>query len=46
VRDILNSTADVFGYLNSLIGIGMIVGSQFLPRLARKISKPHLVIYG
>ncbi len=24
----------------------MIVGSQFLPRLARKTSKPHLVIYG
>jgi len=46
VRDILKSTADVFGYLNSLIGIGMIVASQFLPRFARKVSKPHLVIYG
>jgi len=46
VRAVLQSTADVFGYLNSLIGIGMIVGSQFLPRLSRKISPPHLVIYG
>ena len=46
VRDILHSTADVFGYLNSLIGIGMIAGSQILPRLAQRISKPHLVVYG
>ena len=46
VRDILNSSADLFGYLNSLIGIGMIGGTQILPRLARRISKPHLVIYG
>ncbi len=46
VRDILHSTADVFGYLNSLIGIGMIAGSQFLPRLARRFSQPHLVVYG
>lgn len=46
VRDILHSTADVFGYLNSLIGIGMIAGSQILPRLATRISKPHLVLYG
>ena len=46
VRDTLHSTADVFGYLNSLIGIGMIAGSQILPRLARRISKPHLVVYG
>jgi DHA3 family macrolide efflux protein-like MFS transporter len=46
VRDILHSTADVFGYLNSLIGIGMIAGSQILPRLARRVSKPQLVLYG
>jgi predicted MFS family arabinose efflux permease len=46
VRDVLGSTAALFGTLNSLIGIGMIVGSQCLHRFARKISKPHLVIYG
>ena len=46
VRDILKSTADVYGYLNSLIGVGMIGGAQFVPRIARRISKPHLVICG
>ena len=46
VRDILHSDAALFGVLNTLIGIGMIVGSQSLHRFARKIPAPYLVIYG
>jgi len=46
VRDVLRSNAALFGTLNSLIGIGMIVGSQCIHRFARKISQQHLVIYG
>jgi MFS family permease len=46
VRDILVSNAALFGTLNSLIGIGMIVGTQSLHRFARKISAGYLVIYG
>ncbi len=46
VRDILRSNAALFGTLNSLIGVGMIVGSQCVHRFAQKISRQHLVIYG
>jgi len=46
VRDILQSNAALFGTLNSLIGIGMIVGTQSLHRSARKASQQSLVIFG
>ena len=46
VRDILRSNAALFGTLNSLIGIGMIVGTQSLHRSARKASQQSLVIFG
>ncbi len=46
VRDILHADAARFGLLNSLIGVGMIAGSQFMPRLGRKFSAQHLVSYG
>jgi len=46
VRDVLGSTAALFGTLNSLIGIGMIVGAQCLYRFASKIPGQNLVIYG
>ncbi len=46
VRDILHGTTELYGNLNSLIGVGMIVGAQFMPKLARKTSLPHLVAYG
>jgi MFS family permease len=44
VRDILHSSDVVFDVLNSLIGIGMIVGAQSLPRFART-SAAHRVSY-
>jgi len=46
VRDVLVSTAALFGILNSLIGLGMIAGTQSIHRFARKIPQQYLVIYG
>ena len=46
VRDVLHSTSALFGVLNTLIGIGMIVGTQLLTRFARRIPQQHLVVYG
>ena len=46
VRDVLLSSAALFGTLNTLIGVGMITGTQCLHRFAKKIPPQHLVIYG
>jgi len=46
VRDVLLSNAALFGTLNSLIGIGMITGTQFLHRAASRVPQQFLVIYG
>jgi MFS transporter, DHA3 family, macrolide efflux protein len=46
VRDILSSNAAMYGVLNSMVGIGMIGASQFMPGLARKHSARLLVICG
>jgi DHA3 family macrolide efflux protein-like MFS transporter len=46
VRDVLHSTSALFGVLNTLIGVGMIVGTQLLTRFARHIPRQHLVVYG
>jgi MFS transporter, DHA3 family, macrolide efflux protein len=46
VRDVLSSTSAAFGVLNTLIGIGMIVGTQLLTRFARHVPQQNLVVYG
>lgn len=46
VRDLLKATAVLFGMLSSMVGVGMIVGTQVVTRLARRHSKRHLVIAG
>lgn len=46
VRDVLLSNAALYGTLFSLIGIGMITGTQFLHRVASRMPKQFLVIYG
>jgi MFS transporter, DHA3 family, macrolide efflux protein len=46
VRDVLHSTSAVFGLLNTLIGIGMIIGTQLLTRFARHIPPQNLVVGG
>jgi MFS transporter, DHA3 family, macrolide efflux protein len=46
VRDVLHSKSAMFGVLNTLIGLGMIIGTQLLTRFARHIPKQNLVVYG
>src|SRR4051794_40714079 len=46
VRDVLSSTSAAFGVLNTLIGVGMIVGTQLITRFARHIPRQNLVVYG
>ncbi len=46
VRDLLHSTSAAFGVLNTLIGVGMILGTQSITRLGKHIPKQNLVIYG
>jgi len=46
VRDILHAGPVLFGVLTSLVGIGMIVGTQFIHRFGRKRSKSHVVVGG
>ena len=46
VRDVLSAGSAMFGILNSLIGVGMIMGTQFVHRFAAQRSKNHLVVFG
>jgi DHA3 family macrolide efflux protein-like MFS transporter len=46
VRDILASKTALFGIMSTLVGVGMLAGTQSLTRFARKVSKEYLVIYG
>ena len=46
VRDVLHGGSALFGSISSLVGIGMIAGTQFIHHFARKRSKGHLVILG
>ena len=46
VRDVLAAGSSQFGVLNSLIGIGMICGTQLVHRFARKHSADRLVVFG
>src|SRR5260221_468034 len=46
VRDVLSAGSSMFGILSSLIGVGMIFGTQFVHRFAAKRSKNHLVVFG
>jgi len=46
VRDVLHSNAALFGTLDSLIGVGMIAGTQLLHRAASRVPKQFLVPYG
>jgi MFS transporter, DHA3 family, macrolide efflux protein len=46
VRDVLVSNAKTYGLLNSLIGVGMILGSQVIRRFAQKTTHQSIVIFG
>lgn len=46
VRDVLASTPVLFGALSSLVGVGMITGTQLINRFGRDRSKNHTVVLG
>ena len=46
VRDVLHGGSTLFGSISSLVGVGIIVGTQFIRHFARTRSKGHLVILG
>lgn len=46
VRDDLQATSLAFGIINSLIGVGMIVGTLVISRFAKEVSKTHLALWG
>jgi MFS transporter, DHA3 family, macrolide efflux protein len=46
VRDVLASSPTAYGILNTLIGVGMIAGTQAITRLGRDIPKQTIVLYG
>src|SRR3954451_4121413 len=46
VRDVLHLESAAFGVLQTLIGVGMIVGTQSLTRFGKHIPKQNLVVYG
>jgi MFS family permease len=46
VRDVLNAGTGIFGALSSMVGVGMIIGTQFMHRFGRNRSKAHVVVAG
>jgi MFS transporter, DHA3 family, macrolide efflux protein len=46
VRDVLRMNPAGYGAINTLIGVGMIVGTQLITRFGRHIPKQNLVVYG
>lgn len=46
VRDILHAEAGVFGFVSVLVGVGMIIGTQFVTRAAKTLPKERLMMGG
>jgi MFS family permease len=46
VRDILHASTGLFGSVSMLVGIGMIVGTQFVTRLSKAFPKERLMMSG
>jgi MFS family permease len=46
VRDVLLMQSATFGILNSLSGIGMIIGGQLVRRFTARSTPQHMVVYG
>ena len=46
VRDVLHSGTTLFGLLSSLVGVGMIIGTQLMYRFGKNRSKAHVVVGG
>jgi len=46
IRDTLHAGTITFGAISAMVGVGMIVGTQLVTRLARSRSKAHVVLGG
>lgn len=46
VRDELQANSLAFGIINSLIGVGMILGTLVISRFGKEVSKTHLALGG
>ncbi|HZE80708.1 MAG TPA: MFS transporter [Candidatus Polarisedimenticolia bacterium] len=46
IRDSLHAGSFVFGAISAMVGVGMIVGTQLVTRLARSGSKSYVVLGG
>ncbi len=46
IRDMLHAGPFVFGLCSSMVGIGLIVGGQLLPRVNRALSRTNVVLSG
>ena len=46
VRDILHASTGLFGTVSVLVGVGMILGTQFVTRMAKTYSKERLMMSG
>jgi DHA3 family macrolide efflux protein-like MFS transporter len=46
IRDTLHAGTITFGAISAMVGVGMIVGTQLVNRLARSRSKAHVVLGG
>ncbi len=46
VRDTLHASAGLFGYVSGMVGVGLLVGTQIVRQLARRVSDTSLVLGG
>jgi MFS family permease len=46
VRDTLHASAGLFGYISGMVGVGLLVGTQVVRQIARKVSDTTLVLWG
>lgn len=46
IRDTLHAGTITFGAISAMVGVGMIMGTQLVNRLARSRSKAHVVLSG
>jgi DHA3 family macrolide efflux protein-like MFS transporter len=46
IRDSLHAGSFMFGVISAMVGVGMIVGTPLLTRMARNRSKAHVVLGG
>jgi MFS transporter, DHA3 family, macrolide efflux protein len=46
IRDSLHAGTVLFGVISAMVGIGLIIGTQVLSRVAKQRSKAHVVLLG